>query len=124
MESDSENQSNDSNEENMENACQKRKLPRKMTYIRALIDPFNDNNYYIFGSLCNNQCWYFNDQTQTHTQICDIPTKHSVFNHNCAIFKTQNKNKYVLIYDGGSANAICNIYNLKTKKWIENPPPA
>ena len=55
---------NQQSEQTKEN--NKQKLPCKMSCIRALVDPCNDNKYYIFGSHDNNQCWYFNDNENKH----------------------------------------------------------
>ena len=101
-------------------------LPETMMALQTLIDPFNGNNYYIFGSLQNNKCWYFNHKTQTFKQIDDIPKdarQNSVSWHNSAMFETTNDNKYALIYGGVKtfgSNATYNIYNFKMKTWDDN----
>ena len=99
------------------------KIPFKMFNVRALVDPFNDNNYYIFGSLRNNACFYFNEMQQ---KWADIIPKHisqnEVWGHSCAMFETENKNKYILIYGGDchSGSSTHNIYDLQTQKWNAN----
>ena len=110
----------------MENQKRKEKdknaLPREMTGIRALIDPYNDNNWYIFGSFNNIGCWYFNENEneQSFIKINDIPTQNKPKGHGCALFETsKNKNKYALIYGGDEASTTYNIYNLNKQKWIE-----
>ena len=100
-------------------------LPQQMTIIRATIDPFNDNNYYIFGSKFNNKCWYFNNQNkETFNEISDIPKANKQkqdYGHGCAIFETpKNKNKYALMYGGSQGNATYNIYDFQINAWNKN----
>ena len=94
-------------------------LPFPIAGIQASIDPCNLNNYYIFGNKHSNQCWYFNNQNKlSFIKIKDVPkyeTQHKVCVHGCAMFETQNKNKYVLIYNG-----MYEIYDLQTKQWNDN----
>ena len=79
-------------------------FPKKMAFVKTMIDPFNHKNYYIFGSVNNNQCWYFNHETQSFNEISDIPkdkTQGRMRGHNCAMFATiNNDNKYALFYGG------------------------
>ena len=99
------------------------KLPSKLSLIRALIDPFNDNNYYIFGNFMDNRCWYFNNHKQSFDEINKIPKheiQYQVDGHGCAMFVTENNNKYALIYGGWDTRASYNIYNFQTKQWNDN----
>ena len=95
-----------------------------MCGMAVSIDPFNDNNHFIFGSNNNNNCWYFNNKNKpSYIQIESIPkhkTQKEVRGHACAMFETENNNKYVLIYGGEILAATYNIYNLKMNKWDNN----
>ena len=103
-------------------------LPGEMWMVCALVDTFNDNNYYIFGSDYNNQCWYFNQKKESFIKIDDIPRhigQNEVSDHGCAMFETpQNKNKYALIYGANlgraGETATYAIYDFKINAWNEN----
>ena len=113
-----------------EKSFQTRKLPDTIEDIRALNDPCNDNNWFIFGSQGNNDCWHFINEKQWFDEIDDIPdspdgteglTNFIDTQQTYAMFETKdNQNKYALIV-GGCYNWVrCNIYDFKKKKWNDN----
>ena len=79
-------------------------------HIRALVGPCNHNNYYIFGSDFNNECWYFNvnENKQSFVKINDIPkrsvSQSNVWEHGCA-YEKKHKNK-ILIKNEKTKNGI------------------
>ena len=106
-----------------------RKLPYKLCRISALIDPFNKNQYFIFGSANWHKCWYFDQNEQSFIEINDMPMYRTP--HGCAMFETkENQNKYALIFGSDrdrdrarhreTYRATCNIYDFQTKKSNDN----
>ena len=102
-------------------------LPMRMAHVKTMIDPYNDKNYFIFGSQNfenNNECWYYNHETHSFNKINDIPRCQGrpVSGHACAMFEAindGNTNKYGLIYRGSSFTPVYSIYEFKTKQWNE-----
>ena len=102
-------------------------LPDYMSDIRGFVDPLNNANFYIFGSSYNNNCYYFDNDTQKYTKIGEIPQNQQLSNvneHGCACFQIKkNKNNcdyYALIYNFDSIQQYFVIYDLKNQIWIDD----
>ena len=91
-----------------------------MCNVRGVIDPNNDNNHFIFGSVDNNKCWKYDYETQTYIEIKPGIPKHStqknVDGHQCAYFEINN-DKFALIYGGSRFSACYAIYEFNNQKW-------
>ena len=94
-----------------------------MMHVRGVIDPFNCNNFYIFGHNDSNDCWYFDHKTDELIEINKIPFNFGcqgyVYGHNCAVFEIKD-NYYCLIYGGSNNSATYNIFDFQTQKWNAN----
>ena len=106
-------------------------LPMEMAYIKGMIDPNNDKNHYIFGSLENNLCWKYDFKRKKYIELNDEMHTHAnqlkVRGHECALFEIPNDesyndsdDKYALIYGGNSQSACYLIYEFKNETWNEN----
>ena len=102
-------------------------LPKKMTYIRGIVDPKNPKNHYIFGSQGNNECWKYNYETQEYIELKNNIPKHinqyEVNGHECAYFEIKNNNhcdQFALIYGGSYGSSCYSIYEFENEKWNLN----
>ena len=103
-----------------------------MRNICGCVDPFNDSNFYIFGSKNNNNCYFYNDQTKKYCKIKSIPmlsmqqiiieSQFSVWGHRCTVIAQQtmqnnNQFKYYAVILGHRRLKYFQIYDFNLNKW-------